>query len=29
MEFVGRKLEMKILEKFWKDDGYDLGVVYG
>ncbi len=29
MEFIGRKREVAVLEKFWSKDGYDLGVVYG
>lgn len=29
MEFIGRKRELDVLEKFWNKEGYDLGVVYG
>lgn len=29
MKMIGREHEKEILEKFWKCDGYDLGVIYG
>lgn len=29
MKLIGRERELSILEKFWSQEGYDLGVVYG